>query len=458
MSRPSLRFLLLRRLAPAMLAILAAGAGTAYWVAVHSATQAYDRSLFNTAVAIAGQLRFQDGKPSLQMNPQARTVALTDKFDRIFFAVHGPEGELLDGDPDLPMPPAGILDAMAAEDRVFYDGIIRNEPVRVAALRVTGGTHPLTIITGETLVKRNASVREIIVGMLAPELLLVLATFAMVWFGIRSGLAPLAGLREELAGRSQADLRPLTTAVPEEMDSVAAEINNLLLRLDRSLRSQRNFVSDAAHQLRTPIAALQAQVEAAIRETATGSKEQLERILAAARRLSHLVDQLLALARAEPSQSQSRPVVDIEAVVHGVAEVWVPLAIDKGIDLGFDLSPARVRGNSLLLREMLANLVENALRHTPRGGMVNVASGMSGWVVWLTVEDSGPGIAPEEREKVFERFYQPAGSTSDGCGLGLAIVREIARQHGGQATVETSATLGGAKLSISLPAADDGPD
>lgn len=455
MTRLSLRFLLLRRLLPAMLVLLLAGAGAAYWVALRSATQAYDRALLDTALAIGELLPDGGGKPLLQLTPQARKVLLTDKFDRIFFVVRGPDNELIEGEAALPLPRPEQRGPLASEGRAYYDGSLGGRPVRLAALQVERGGRLLTVVAAETLVKRDALLREIVLGMLLPELLLAAATLLVVWFGIRSGLWPLAELRRQLAGRSHTDLRPLTTDVPDEIQPVVDEVNELLRRLDRSLASQRHFVSDAAHQLRTPIAALQAQAELALRG-GDDSRAQLERIHQATLRLSHLVEQLLVLARAEPSLLEPVPEVALEEVIREAAEIWLPRAIERGIDLGFEGVPARLRGNRLLLREMLSNLIDNALRHTPAGGTVNVASGLADGWTWLAVEDSGPGVAPAERERVFERFYQSPGSHGDGCGLGLAIVRQIARQHGGDASVERSSGLGGAAVRVRLPAACGG--
>jgi two-component system sensor histidine kinase TctE len=453
MNPTSLRLQLLRRLLPAMLALLLAGAGTAYWVAWRSATKAYDRALLDTSLAIAEQLRIVDAKPQLPLTPQARAVLLTDKFDQVFYAVRGANAELLDGEPGLPMPSPESPRTRLAEGRYYYDGQVNGQPVRVAALQIELSGQAVTILAGETMVKRNALVREIILGMLLPELLLVLVSISVVWFGIRASLRPLAELRQELAGRSQADLSPVRVDVPEEIQPVVTEVNGLLQRLEHSLGSQRNFVSDAAHQLRTPIAALQAQVEAAIIESAPDTRQKLEGILAAAHRLSHLVAQMLSLARAEPSLAQTQPEVSLEAVARQAAETWLPLAISKQIDLGFELAPACVRGNSLLLEELLGNLLDNALRHTPNGGTITVSCGQNAAGIWLSVEDSGEGISAAERERVFERFHQPPGSLSDGNGLGLAIVHEIARQHGGTAMATESGRLGGALLLVTLPVA-----
>jgi two-component system sensor histidine kinase TctE len=447
MRQTSLRFLLLRWLLPAMLILLLAGAVTAYWVALRSATKAYDRALLDTTLAIVEQLAIRDGMPVLQLTAQARDVLLVDKFDQIFFAVRGPNGELLDGEPGLPMPPP-LPQEVWREGRYYFDGKVGDRPVRVAALRAERGGVTFTVLAGETLVKRNALVREILLGMLLPELLLIGVSLGVVWFGVRLGLKPLASLREELAGRSQADLRPVTTDVPEEIQPVVNEINELLSRLGHSLDTQRHFVSDAAHQLRTPIAALQAQVEATLAESDQSMYHQLQGILTAAHRLSHLVEQMLMLARAQPSLAKTQQRVVLEEVVQAAAADWLPVAIANGIDLGFELAPCAVSGNRLLLQEIIANLLDNALRHTPNGGSVTVRCGADPDAAWLMVEDSGSGIPEADREKVFERFYQSPGENRQGSGLGLAIVREIARQHGGQAAIDRSPELGGARITV----------
>jgi two-component system, OmpR family, sensor histidine kinase TctE len=450
MQRISLRSQLLRRLLPAMLALLLAGAATAYWVAWRSATKAYDRALLDTTLAIADQLRLVEGKPQLPLTPQARAVLLTDKFDRIFYAVRGADGELLDGETGLTLPPTRPPRGGDEVVRDYYDDHLRGQPIRIAALSIMLTDTPVTVLAAETMVKRNALVREIIVGMLLPELLLTLVSISVVWFGVRSGLRPLSGLRQELAGRSHADLSPVQADVPEEIQQVVTEINALLRRLEHSLASQRHFVSDAAHQLRTPIAALQAQAEAALSESRSDGAGKLAGILTAAQRLSHLVDQLLALARAEPSTAQTQPEIALTDVVQQTAETWLPVAIRKGIDLGFELAPVHVRGNAMLLQELLSNLLDNALRCTPEGGTVTVSCGRDGHAAWLMVEDSGQGIAEAERELIFERFYQPAASRGSGNGLGLAIVREIARQHEGSVAASQSSKLGGACLKVTL--------
>jgi two-component system sensor histidine kinase TctE len=436
-----------------MLSVLLAGAVTSYWIAWRSATKAYDRALFDTTLAIAEQLRVVDNKPQLPLTPQARAVLLTDKFDRIFYAVRGHSGELLDGDPSLPLPPDEELPPLSREGRYYFDSKTNSDPIRVAAFRIELADQPITILAGETLIKRNALIVEIIAGMLLPELVLILICMAIVWFGVRTGLKPLDKLRDELADRSTADLSPLQVGVPEEIQPVVVEMNQLLERLNHSLNSQRNFVSDAAHQLRTPMAALQAQVEASLREAMPQHRPELQGILGATQRLSHLVTQMLALARAEPSLEQTKTEVELSQLIGQLAERWLPQAIDKEIDLGFELAPALLRGNPLLLEELLANLLDNALRHAPVGGTVTVSCGKDGQFAWLAVEDDGPGAKESEYARLFERFYQAPGSHSPGNGLGLAIVREISRQHGGEVAAERASKLGGLRVVARFPAA-----
>lgn len=446
--RPSLRQKLLRWLLPAMGLLLIAGAWTAYAVALNSAVRAYDRALFDTALALAGQIQVRNGQATLDLPGAAQEVLLTDKYDQIFFRVLLHNGTDVAGDRALPVPP--ITDA--DDNRLYYDARIAGKPVRVAALFTEREGLPLTILAAETLIKRNKLVTEILVGMLLPEFGLVLATLILVWVGIRSGLRPLVDLRQQLARRSHSDLRPIVAAgLTEEIQPVVDEINHLLQRLDESLLAQRHFVSDAAHQLRTPIAALQAQVEAALREAERSQRPQLEQILSAAQRLAHLVQQLLALARAEPKDGTVDQTVDLAALVRGVAEVYLPVAIAAGHDLGFDLAPASVVGSPLLLQEALSNLIDNAIYYTPSPGAITVHCGTTPSGARLLVEDSGPGIPEGVREMVFERFYRLPESGGEGCGLGLAIVRQIARQHGGKVEIGQSRSLGGCSVEIHFP-------
>ena len=443
---PSLRRQLLLRLLPAMLLLIVAGAFVAYSVALRSAVHAYDRALLDSALALAGQIRVVDGKPSLILPHAAQEILLTDKDDEIFFRVLGADGQDIAGNDQL-APPAPVKD-----QRSYYDATLDGRPLRVAALFTEREGIPLTVLVAETLVKRNNLAWEVQLGMLLPELALVIGTLALVWFGVRSGLRPLDELRRQLSRRSPTDLRPIEDGpFSEEIAPLVAELDALLQRLDDSLDAQRHFVSDAAHQLRTPIAALQAQIELALRTASGEQKAALATALAAVQRLAHLVQQLLALARAEPSAPAATTPVELDECVRKVAETMLPRAFAAGIDIGFALQAARVIGSRLLLEEAIANLIDNAIRYTPAPGTVNVSVGSEAGSVVLRVEDSGPGIPPAARQQVFERFFRLPGNQREGCGLGLAIVRRIAAQHGATVSIGESAELGGTAVEMRFP-------
>jgi two-component system sensor histidine kinase TctE len=450
----SLRGLLLGRLLPAMLALVLASALVAYVIAHRAATLAYDRSLLDAALALAGQVHAENNATVLDLAPQAQEILLTDKYDRVLYEVIGPDGKSVAGHRDLPRPSEGL----AEDGRLYYNGWYHGEAVRLAALQTQRDGRAILVLVGETMVKRNTLVREILLGMLLPELAIVLGVLALGLLLIRQGLKPLEDLRAELARRSHRHLGPVAAqGLPDEMRPVAEEVNHLLGRLEQALAAQRNFVSDAAHQLRTPIAALQAQAEAAERELIhdanfAPARAQFQRIQQATRRLSHLAHQLLALARSEPGSAALLAPLDLAELVREEAGNWLPAASAKHIDLGFEVGAAPVRGSSLLLKEMLANLVDNAIRYTPPQGTVTVRCGMREGSAFVEVEDSGPGIPPAEREKIFERFHRLPGADDEGCGLGLAIVREICSQHGATVAVAEAATLGGACFSVRFPA------
>ncbi|MBI2306890.1 MAG: sensor histidine kinase N-terminal domain-containing protein [Rhodocyclales bacterium] len=461
----SLRHLLLAWLLPGVTLLLVASGTSAYFVASGNANQAYDRSLLNLALALANQVQVENGHPTLDLQPQGRQILVTDKFDRIHFAVYGPQGELLAGEEGIALEDAPSLFQSAvpgrlptdiaspdanADGTLFFDSRIKGQAVRGVILLTRKDGCELTALVAETLAKRQSQVGEILLSIIVPEFLLSAATIALIMFGVNSGLRPLDALRRQLARRSPIDLRPIgADNLPTELQPLATEIDRLLQRLDVALGAQRHFVSDAAHQLRTPIAALQAQVESALQER---NEPRLASILTAVQRLARLVNQLLALARAEPGGMPLMRPVALQALIHENADTWMQLAVERDIDLGFELQEATVSGTSILLRELVGNLVDNAIRYTPVGGQVTVrcrpeAEGGA----LLVVEDSGPGIPPALRERVFERFFRGRGDTSDGCGLGLAIVRQIAEQHGARIRIG-EAVAGGALVEVGFPA------
>jgi two-component system sensor histidine kinase TctE len=343
---------------------------------------------------------------------------------------------------------------MAAGEHQFFDGVLRGERLRLAAYRAANG---YSVQVGETLHKRDRLVREILLAELVPTLLIAVTTVALAWWGVARGLRPLAHMRNELLGRSPRDLRPIPeTASPIEISPVVAAFNNLLQQLQESSTMQQRFLANAAHQLRTPLAGLQMHLELMLRRDLSDDvRTELQRMHGATIRAGRLATQLLALAKAESVPDHGKPleIVDLVAVAGDAARDWSVMAIERRIDLGFALSPARTRGDPLLLPELVDNLIDNALRYTPAGGTVTVGTGVREGMSYLCVEDTGPGIGAEEREKVFERFYRVAGTEGDGSGLGLAIVKEIVDRHEGAVAIGPCEEHGGTRICVSFPGA-----
>jgi two-component system sensor histidine kinase TctE len=291
--------------------------------------------------------------------------------------------------------------------------------------------------------------------MLAPQLLLALAAVFTLRMGIRGGLAPLNAVAEHIEKRSPDDLRPLGEVGPSEVRPLTRALNELLRALAAAHTSQRRFIANAAHQLRSPLAALQLQAERALRDTDPATHAQvLEHVVAGARRVAHIARQLLTLARAEPEATAQQRFVELDVVrlAQEVTSEWVPRALAEGVDLGYegDESGAPIRGDPQLLRELLSNLIDNALRYGSPGGRVTVRAQAQDRVV-LSVEDDGPGIPPHWRASVFDRFIRLPGSHGEGCGLGLAIVKEIAALHGGTAEITDGENHKGVRIIASFP-------
>ncbi len=443
--KPSLAQKLLHELLPLTAVILVLGGGVAYFVAHRAATVAYDRALMDSAVAIAAHVEVREGHLNLQLPSIAKDILLTDTYDQIFYEIVDANGGTIAGNSGLPRPEQPFENA-----NPYYDGWFKGKPVRVAALQQEIHGIPFTILSAETNVKRDRLISEIILAMLIPEALLIIAAIFMIRKSVRHGLASILPLREELERRTHTDLSQLPLqGIPEEIYPIFAEVNELLARLAKSLETNQRFVADASHQLRTPIAALQAEAELALRSS--DPAESLKRIVAGTRRITHLAHQLLTLSRLEPQQAHTLKSVDLAQLTRDAAERWIPMAHARKIDLGFELNPATVTGNPIWLEELANNLIENALLYTPPGGVVTVrCNNTDGKTIW-EVEDSGPGIPAREHERIFERFYRLDTTGVDGCGLGLSIVREIAFNHNASIAIETGPTLGGALIRVTFP-------
>jgi two-component system sensor histidine kinase TctE len=449
----SLRSHLLRLLLPSVALALAIGAVGAYRVSTDPGAAAYDQSLTSTAFALGERLRMLDGAVAFDLPTAAERMARADRFDQVFYMVRGPDGERIAGDPGLPRPPA----SSAPQDGVIaYGAVHGGRPLRLVEVRVPCGGRECTVTMGETTVKRQRLARDILASSALPVALLAVLALALVWFGVARGLRPLQELSAQIRSRSPRDLRPIEAgAVPEEARALVDGMNRLLGEVAEASRQQQRFLADAAHQLRTPLAGLQAHAELALAlPVPADCRAELAQVHDATVRTARLANQLLALARAEAgARVADAPLrADVRRLVAESADEWVRRAMACQIDLGFELSDAVAQADPFLLREALANLVHNALEYTPAGGRVTVRAGRhaapAGPGVLIEVEDDGPGIPSFERERVLERFYRIPGTAGTGSGLGLAIVREIVQAHGASLAINEGEEGRGCRVSM----------
>ncbi len=424
-------------------------------VAQNIAGRPFDRDLAEMARAVARQVVVAPGsveRPSgvrLRLPEVATEVLRADDADKVYFQVLGARGEYIAGDRSLPVPDESPL---VTQTLKYRDDEVHDDEVRVAYLWLppTGvpGEQPPLVQVAETRDKRARLATEIIKGVIVPQFVVLPLAVLLVWFALARGIRPLNELQQRIRKRESHDLSPLAERdVPEEVAPLVGAINDLLGRLDRSMASQKQFLADAAHQLKTPLAGLRTQAELAQREIEAGQRDpkalsqSLQYIAQSSERAAHMVNQLLAMARAE-AKTQARPpeVVDLAELVRETVRDFVPKAMDKRIDLGYEGPEGEaawrgwLMGQPLMVRELVRNLVDNALQYTPAGGTVTarVVDDPFGQVVVLQVEDTGPGIPEAERALVLQPFYRALGTNVDGSGLGLAIVNEIAQQHGAE--------------------------
>jgi two-component system sensor histidine kinase TctE len=444
----SLRRRLLTWLMPPLLALWLVGAVVAYFFVVNFSNSVHDRWLLDSAVALGQQVHVSGAHVSADLPPPVLRVLEFDTVDHIYYQVLDQSGNVIAGQENMPGP------MPATAQPVFSDAKLDDAGVRMATLRVQGDDGHAFVRVAETLIKRRTLTSEILAAMLLPQLLLIASVGVLIWFGVRRGLSPLRRVSNDILKRSYRDLSPLQEAhVPTEVAPIVRALNDLFSRLDRAVEGQNRFIADAAHQLRTPLAGLKTHAELAMREDdPVAMRSALDRVGVAIERSIHLVNQLLALARADHSNEVPVPntPIDLGDVARKATEEWVGKAVEANLDLGFEEASAAtiVAGNAELLMEMIDNLIDNALRYTPAGGHITVRHALREGKPVVEVEDSGPGIAPAERERVFERFYRTVGSPGEGCGLGLAIVRQIAMLHA--ATVELAAGANGMGTTVRI--------
>lgn len=419
-----------------------------YLVAKSIANQPFDRALDDSVTVLSQQVSQANGKIVTRLSGAARDFLRADDIDNVYFLITGPKGEYVDGDREMPAitpeedpPHAGTVQfhygSMHGTDvRVAYTYVdLRND---AASANINDPAPPMALVqVGETLEKRAQLANEIIKGVILPQFLILPIALALVWFALSRGLSPLSELQQRIRARRPDDLSPIDSGqVPEEISPLVRSLNDMLSRLSQTIQTQKRFIADAAHQMKTPLAGMRMQSELALRQTdGHDIRRSLEQLAKSSDSATRLVNQLLSLARAENQTQESTALIPIELseLARNVVGDWVQASFTQRIDLGFEEAPQPlfVIGNPIMLRELMSNLVDNALHYTPPEGHVTVRirAGENGQEAILEVEDTGPGIPPSERERVFERFYRILDTNRSGSGLGLAIVREIAQQH-----------------------------
>src|SRR5690349_20651506 len=373
-TRGSMRGRLLRLLLLPLLTLMALSVWTDYRTAIAPALTAYDHALADAAVAVAAHVRSVEHRVSVDLPPQAVAVLRTDRYDNIYYRVSNVDGSFAAGDAELP-----AVRSTAEQNPQFVDAQYRGEPVRMVIYRMATPDGEATVEVAETTRKREQLGHMILLQVCVPNASFIVATLILVYLGVRVGLAPLARLRKEIEARSPTDLSPLShNAVPDEVRSLVDSLNRLLRMVRESAEAQKRFLADAAHQMRTPLAGLQTQLELIPPQSLPDEvRPRLALSQEAACRLAHMTHQLLALARAEPSANLAHTLqpMDLREVVENAASMHLERAIAKNIDIGFEARYAPVHGSKWLLREAADNLIDNALAYTPRNGRITVRSG-----------------------------------------------------------------------------------
>ena len=467
MTRPNLRVRVALWLLLPLLLLLAFDAWLTYQRAMNAAHDAFDRTLEFSLRSIRDGIRLRDGEIEVDLPYLALEMFESNGGGNIYYQIREEGGRVVTGYPDLPDARKVPAEPYSVQ---FYDDEFRGRPLRIAMLRLpvhdvpSAQTRVVLVRVGETIEARQALAREILTGSLQQECLLVVLALGIVWLGVARGLRPLNRLSAKVAARAEDDPTPLdTVGLPSEVTPLVDSINQYIGRTQLMQSSRRRFFNDAAHQLKTPLAVIQAESELALRdldsgdENATGNRHQgvhLRRLNRAVQQAVRIVQQLLSLSRldADSGYTVRHTAVPLHKVARSVTLDWSPVARSRGIDLGFEQDlRIDVTGQIDLLAELVGNLIDNAIRYSGDGAVITVRVAAENGQPLLQVIDNGPGIAVGERQAVFERFYRSEATQAvEGSGLGLSIVREIARVHGALIAL-TDAPGGGLVVSVSFP-------
>jgi two-component system sensor histidine kinase TctE len=453
----SIRRRLLIFLLPPLTALMLAGVFVNYRAAMLFVRAAYDQRLADAAVALSGRVSVvgSEARVNLTTGAQPPSRAELAGPGALYYSITA-AGRLLAGNPQLPLAPAG------STNPAFVDAVLGARELRIASYRLHTTAGTVTVTVAEPSSSRAGPGHFILASTWLIDFIQVDVTLLLVWIAVHFGLKPLLAVRRQIEARSPRELRPLdVAAVPAEVRPLVDALNLLFELLREVARSQQQFVADTAHQLRTPIAGLLGHLDLLMREPAAAPLSgRLAALQEGMSRLAHSANQLLALARTDPAGALAEPFqsIELKTLVERVVELNVDRAAARDIDIGADARPAGVTGGARLIEDLLGNLVDNAIHYTPAGGHVTVRSGITPQgKPYLEVEDDGSGIPEAERALVRQRFYRVPGSPGQGCGLGLAIVDEIARLHGAVLTIETGASGRGTRMTVQFPGAARAP-
>lgn len=446
----SIRLSLLKWLILPVLALNLIGGALMFRLAWEPAQVAFDNNLANEAWALIPRLHLREREVEIELSHQAEEMLRIDRFDAVYFVVRDSAGKTIAGDKDFP-----VLSHPAHFDMPkAYDHVMRGKTIRLSSLKTMIGSQPIYIGVAETLRKRNQVRSEIIFKVVLVQFALTTLLIVVVLFAVGRGLQPLQRIRNTLNARSPDDLSSIAEKqVASELRPVVNAIDALLHRVQAGAQAKQDFLANVAHQLRTPLAGLKTQLEWLEHKHAAepDTRQSCGMMMSSVDRMVRQTNQLLAMARADPSHFEKTRLetVELDKLVEESVQHFVREAGKKGIDLGFDLHPTKVTGDRFLLRDLIDNLIDNAIRYTPHGGMVTVGCHQKPDAGVLVIEDTGPGIAPADREKVFNRFHRLDASMT-GSGLGLAIVRDIARDHDAQISILSGSGGKGTVFSVRI--------
>jgi two-component system, OmpR family, sensor histidine kinase TctE len=420
-----------------------------YYNSVAPGVISSDRRLKEAANNLMSHVVIKDGQATL--NPNLEGKPALPPSDSVLYALRDSQGKLLAGE-------ARLLSAPMRDDesQLIVMSHLDQRNVRTLTTRFDTPSGIIFITVADARPPGDPAVRYGFMSTLLWDFVQLNATLVLVWVGIQLGLRPVRKLRDEIAQRSPLDLRPIVeSSVPREIAPVVVTLNRLFATMRSSTQSQQQFIANTAHQLRTPIAGMQAQLDVLIAEPkAAPVVDRLHTIREGIRQLSHSANQLLTLARADPGANITTKTesVDLRALTTEVVAKFIDRALQLNIDLGVEIPElVSIDGNASLLDDLLSNLVDNALKYTPAGGSVTVSAGMSQSKRFLAVEDTGLGIPEADRQRVRQRFYRLPNSPGHGSGLGLAIVDEIAHLFGGTMSIAPGAAGNGTRIVVQFP-------